>query len=492
VPLYPAVFASALPLLTWGNAGIHPALVARPLLTAVAASLGLTLLIAALLNERQRAAFIATIVVLVLLTTDVRVTVALVAVAVVLLVEGLIRRGRPPIGADLVTRAMTGVAFITALAIGLDLYQEGALASAAADLSHPALPAHGLASPGQPDIYLLLLDAYPGDRAAARSSRFDADAFPADLDARGFEVVRDAHSNYLLTPLTLASMFSMRHLTDIPELGPPYGPRTTDWRRLQVVLDDARAIGILRAAGYEVTVLDGGYAHASLRHVDRFVEGFDPPELELALLRNTRVDVIMDGIAPGTVARLARARIDGTFTRIGEVAAEAHDRPRFVFAHVPAPHPPWVFEADGSPRNPTSVSMSGEPELSGQAELEAGFAQATYIGHQTVEAIDTIMAASAIPPVIVVMSDHGPAGGFSTIKPLSTDTDIRASSFMAALAPGHPDLLADRPTPVNLFAVLFDAYLDRHDERVPDSIWAWQNDSYLDAVEVPPITGWTQ
>ena len=63
---------------------------------------------------------------------------------------------------------------------------------------------------------------------------------------------------------------------------------------------------------------------------------------------------------------------------------------------------------------------------------------------------------------------------------------------MAALTPGHPDLLADRPTPVNLFGALFGAYLDLPTQRLPDTIWAWPDGgSYLDAVEVPPIAGWT-
>jgi len=100
-----------------------------------------------------------------------------------------------------------------------------------------------------------------------------------------------------------------------------------------------------------------------------------------------------------------------------------------------------------------------------------------------------LFRSSPAPPVIVVMSDHGPSGEFSTVDPLASDIEVRASNFMAAMTPGHPDLLAGRPTPVNLFGILFAAYLDRPREHLADSIWAWKSASYFDVVEVP-VTGW--
>ena len=317
IPLYPVVFASALILLTWANAGIHPALLVRPLLVAVGGSLALALVMAAVFNDRHRAGFLVAVVVLFLLATDERLSWVLIALGAALVVEGILRRGRPLVGAELVTTVMTGVALIMALTIGLKVQEAGAFATAVADITRPALPAIGPARPSVPDIYLFLLDAYPGDRAAARSSvfDFDADAFPADLGSRGFEVVRDAHSNYLLTPLTLSSMLWMRHLGDIPELALPSGPRVADWQRLRAALDHAEVFSILRAAGYEVVVLDGGYAHAELRTVDRFIEAPEPAELERALMRTTRLDAMVEAVAPGTVAQLERSRIEWSFRR---------------------------------------------------------------------------------------------------------------------------------------------------------------------------------
>ena len=490
IPLYPAALSSALVVMIWGHAGLATGMLLRPLAISVAAGLGLTLLCAAILKDRDRGAMLASIVILIGITTDDRMAFVLVMGGALVMADGLMRRGRPNIVARTSTRVLSGIGLILVIALTIDLIQFGAIGAAVAEVTRPPLPPLGVAAADQPDMYLFLLDAYPGDRAAARSATFDRDAFPDALTARGFEVVRDSHSNYLQTPLTLASMLSMRHLADLPELAPPYGPVMADWRRLRGVLDDAAAFAILRDAGYEVTVIDAGYGHAQMRRVDRFVQS-GVQELEFVLLESTRLERLLETVLPSMSADAARTRVQDAFTSVAAIAAEPHATPRFTFIHVSAPHPPWVFNADGSPRTPLKVSTGGEPGLTLQESRDAGFAQATYVARLTDEAIDHIIAVSDRPPVIVVMSDHGPGDGFNADDPFTSDLQVRASNFMATLAPGHPGLMASRPTPVNLFPTLFGAYLGKDIPHQPDSIWAYR-DSYIDSVEVPPIEGWTR
>ena len=303
VPLYPAALSSALVVMIWGHAGLDTSMLIRPVVVAVALGLGLTLAFSALVSDRDRGAMLAAIVVLALLATDDRLAAVLVLGAAVVLVDGLVRRGRPTVVARTATRVLSGIGLILVIALVVDLVQFGAIGAATADLTRPPLPAAGAAEADQPDMYLFLLDGYPGDRAAAHSAVFDRDAFPTALADRGFDVVRDSHSNYLLTPLTLASMLSMRHLVDIPELGPPYGPVMRDWRRMRGVLDDAPVFAALRSAGYEVTVLDAGYGHAQLRRVDHFIEAPGPQELELVVLENTRLAGLLGDRRPAAAGR---------------------------------------------------------------------------------------------------------------------------------------------------------------------------------------------
>jgi hypothetical protein len=492
IPLYPVVFLDAMILMTWGHAELHVSLLVRPLLVATLAVLALTFLIAAVLRDRDRAGIIASATALILLTSDDRAAVVLGSAAMLIFVEGLVRRGRPVRAIRIASRALAIVAVILLVAIGIDLAERGAWQAAAGDLTAASLRPRGQASATHSDIFVILLDAYPGDRVAARATDFDADAFPNALAARGFDVVRDAHSNYLLTPLTLGSMLSMRHLADIPALGPPHLSRTEDLRRLSSVLATAPAFGIARDAGFEVTLLDGGFAHARPGDADHVIDHPGLQELELVEIGHTRIGSMVESLAPGTMAGVIRYGIEQTLATATTLAAP-HDVPRLTFVHVPAPHPPWVYDAEGRPRDPGVVSFAGEPGLSIQAELDVGFAQASHIADLTIDSIDRILATSASPPVIVVFSDHGPAAGFSTITPLASDLEVRASSFMAALTPGHVGLFTDiGPTPVNVFGTLFNAYLGTDIPHQDDSIWAWKGESYIDVVEAPPIEGWTK
>ena len=197
---------------------------------------------------------------------------------------------------------------------------------------------------------------------------FDRDAFPGALTARGFEVVRDSHSNYLQTPLTLASMLSMRHLADLPELAPPYGPVMADWRRLRGVLDDGAAFAILREAGYEVTVLDAGYGHAQMRRVDRFVESIRSPRSWSSSSCRTPASRASWTPSCPRCQRMPRARASRRrSSRLRRSPPSRMRRPAFAFIHVSAPHPPWVLQRGWQPTDTDKVSFGGEPGLTDQA-----------------------------------------------------------------------------------------------------------------------------
>jgi hypothetical protein len=492
IPLYPIAFLDALVLLTWANAGLHLDLVVRPLLVATAVVLVIEFCLAGLLLDRDRAGMIATVIVLGFISTDDRVAILLVLSGLLVVVEGLVHRGRPAIVAGIATRLLTFVAIVLSLLVIVDFVQHGTWTTVAAELTARSPQALGPAPSDHPDVFIVLLDGYPGDRAASRATAFDADAFPRSLEARGFDVVRDAHSNYLSTPLTLASMFSMRHLVDLEALSPPHPSHLSDFRQIGAVLGSAPALALARDAGYAVTVIDSGFAHLRLGHADQRIEQPGPQELELYLMGSTRVGKTVDALLPGTRASFARARIEGILRAAAELEPQ-RSGPRLIFVHVPAPHPPWVFAADGAPREPTSLSFGGEPKLSTQEALDIGFDQANHVADLATATIDRILGASPSRPVIVVMSDHGPSNEALSDDGGGADLEVRASSFMAALTPGYPGLFTSaRPTPVNLLSLIFDTYLGIHIERQPDSLWRQQGPSYLDLVEAPPIAGWTK
>ena len=121
-----------------------------------------------------------------------------------------------------------------------------------------------------------------------------------------------------------------------------------------------------------------------------------------------------------------------------------------MFVHVPSPHAPWVFGADGEALTESLGSFYSD-NIAGRGidrneAIRRVFGQATFLARRaTVEL--TSLVDRPDPPVVIVFSDHGPGTNLSFTAPGSTDLVERSSSFFAAFTPGHPDLYADPQAP---------------------------------------------
>ena len=117
VPLYPAAFGAALVVLTWSAAGLDPLLLPRPLLFSIGLATVTSLVFAGILNDPDRGALVSTVLMLVLLTSDDLLAAALGAAGFVVVLEGLVHRGRPSLVAVVATRLLSGVVLILLIAV---------------------------------------------------------------------------------------------------------------------------------------------------------------------------------------------------------------------------------------------------------------------------------------------------------------------------------------------------------------------------------------
>ncbi len=88
------------------------------------------------------------------------------------------------------------------------------------------------------------------------------------------------------------------------------------------------------------------------------------------------------------------ARLDETITTAG---------PKYVLFHLLAPHPPYVFKADGTA--PEQLDLSPTNWLPRSAYVE----QLEFVNREISSAIDRIQSISRPSPIIIVQGDHGPA-----------------------------------------------------------------------------------
>jgi hypothetical protein len=315
-----------------------------------------------------------------------------------------------------------------------------------------------------PDIYFILLDGYARADMLAEHYGYDNGPFLRRLEQRGFQVADASQANYGWTFLSLASTLNMDYLPEL--LGDRLDPASFDREFTYRLLRDNRAAAFLRERGYRYVHLQSTWGGTgSNPYADEF--------------RNCGGGLFRDDylLAVAEVSWLrafgSRASFDlaschlRNFDTLAGLAREPG--PKFVLAHFVPPHHPYLFDRDGHVLRNANLSNQFEFQKKLWEDRQAYVDQLVFISRKVEEAIDRLIADSRRPPVILLLSDHGP-----NLRRGLRGTEfsrLRLANLSAVRLPGAPaDLLPEDVANVNLLRIvlgqLFEADLpplpDRH------------------------------
>lgn len=328
----------------------------------------------------------------------------------------------------------------------------------------------------RPNIYYVILDAYTRADILQEVFAFDNAPFLSALESRGFVVADRSYANYNLTHQSLASSLNFTLLDDLAR---DAGYASSDRQPLYAMIRGNRAMAFLEDQGYKLLTVSSSIGPTDFRDADRYF-GFAGAESEFkrVLLQTTPLRLL--GPAGETSASFEnhRQRILNAFRALEGSAFEKG--PFFMFAHIMAPHPPFVFGADGEAVEPDYLfSMVDGDRLHGCGdEARAAYIvsyrdQLAYLNGRILTAVDAILKASAEPPIIVLQGDHGS-------RAYADFDDPEASYFKESLAilnayhlpGGGRELVRPGISPVNTFRLIFDRYFGTDLEPLPDrSAW---------------------
>lgn len=486
----PAILAAVLVISFFFQEGVSPYGAIRSVLIAFVLG-GLVWLLAwAVLRSPDRAAIVGALVVLAFFNPFqvwAYLAAAVIVAVVPFILERVTRRRAPwhllASASAVYALALLVVPFVTWVGWGgpsllaRDLQQGGGLDRLAA-----AAAPKDAAQAQLPDIYLILLDEHTRQDVLLRDFAASDAAFLDGLRSRGFDVASASHSNYDSTEFTLASIFQMQYLDDLPQLRAEQSRGQPIDSTLRDAANTNPVFATLRARGYTIVTTAPWYEHTVLRRSDVLVDSGVMNEFELVLLEDTMGGTLIDALLPSWLGDQFRASVNSAFDGAREIAATPSAAPRMAFIHVPGPHQPYVLTATGGPvplrLHDLFNVYFGPPENTWlRRQRYAGELQ--YVDGKALAAIDEILAAAKRPTVIAVFGDHG------SRLPVTNDSAVgdaaRVSNLFALLSPGHPGLMGDHPTPVNLFRSLFDAYLGADLALLPDKSYNY----YPNEVEVP-------
>jgi Sulfatase len=487
--LYPILLAGYAVLFLWsqnlGEARIGD--VVPPLVISMAVATAVTWLLGRLLGDRRRGALIVAPIVVgglmyghvVNLAKPLHVPgivqqaawVALVIVAIV----AAIRLGAARLGSiDTLLTRLSAILVAVTLALIVP-YQVGTLFEGSTVTA--AGPIQTGSTAPKRDVYYIIWDRYGSDRALELRTGFKNDLTPW-LDDHGFTTLPDSHANYVRTTLSLATTLNMQPLD---KLITPLDPDSRSFRPLDDLLVGPTVPRQFQALGYRYIHIGSWYDATDFDPSADVNYNWDGTSDFLEELYD-------DSAAPAITARLHLHSVlpthdeehfdHGVFELATLDTMVDEPGPKFVFGHVLLPHPPYVFDTDGTPFTADEVAHLSQRE---RWERQLGYTNAQI--RSLVEKLQALPEERR--PIIILQADEGPYPAvYSATRDVydwataSTDElEMKFGILNAWYLPDGQDDLGLYPTmtSINTFPTLFDGYFGLDYPKQPDRIYTSTN-----------------
>ena len=256
-----------------------------------------------------------------------------------------------------------------------------------------------------PDIYLVVADGYPGKTQLKEIFGYDNIAFEEALRNRGFYISDSSLANYNFTFFSMGSVLNMNYLKNVSgsiqdKKNIPAGSKA---------LKNNQVLDFLQKQGY--TFFNHSHldfkGNPSLAKPTFWINDTRPLTQQTFLSRLNRdlgfhlVTTFKIRPANPFPAGLDLQNNNLLFSETIKIASDKTTGPKFVYTHLIMPHHPYYFDSLG---NQTELSRLTKEFAFDKA---AAMSYIVYANKKYLELADTIMARSANPPIIILISDHG-------------------------------------------------------------------------------------
>jgi hypothetical protein len=323
-----------------------------------------------------------------------------------------------------------------------------------------------------PDIYYIILDGYARADVLQELYQHDNADFVEDLSGRGFFVASESRSNYSWTFLSLASSLNMTYLDD---LASQVGFESQNRRPAVNMIWHSEVAQFLKDLGYTTVAFETGFWFTEITHADVYhAASWRPDFFQRELIGMTPLPFLARQFGAQDQHGAHRERILYAFDQLP--SSSRLDRPVFVFAHILAPHPPFVFGRQGEEIGSESrftlwdgERIIGEGALTREEYVARYTDQLLFINSKVSEAVDAILSGSSRPTIIILQADHGPRLIPEWEGAQSTSLRERFSILNAYYLPnGDGAELYDSISPVNTFRVILNHYFGAELELLED------------------------
>jgi hypothetical protein len=386
--------------------------------------------------------------------------------------------------ANLIAIVLTVIPVITIISVSISNNQESTQVSS----KLPSVDTLNVtANANRPDIYYIILDMHTNDNVLNRLLDYDDSAFTHALQQRGFFVSQCSQSNYPNTHLSLTSSLNMDY---IQNLG--LGITVDD---LYPAMQQSRVQRMLQSAGYSTYTFETGYYFTEIKNSGHYSSPSSGTQI-ITYPGLTSFESLILSVSAGQVLSESRSELsaqvnailDAPYTQRRTDVLNVLDTlpelptqnggPKFVFAHMIAPHDPFVFQANGDPVN-RRTAFTDVRDLEYDYQLDSYkvpyVQEVIYLHKRVLEMVDKIISESKTPPIIILQGDHG--------LPLTVNQNAEFQILNAYYFPGVKDTgLYNTISPVNSFRLLFNDYFGANYPLLADQSYLTNETLTLDPV----------
>ena len=315
-----------------------------------------------------------------------------------------------------------------------------------------------------PDVYYIILDMYTREDVLQDFFMFDNSELLDYLTTQGFYVADCSQSNYNSTQHSIGSSLNMDYLQTLG-LG-------VDDPDLVGAVQQNRVMALFKDLGYRTVAFETGFSITEIQSADEYLSPFKNVwdglfygginSFEAMVLKNSAGTLLYEA-KPNLSKRVQtlldtpyiqyRERITYTLDELERIAGM--DGPKFVFAHILAPHDPFVFDQHGNyVYRETPFTLNNDKEYVIPGTYVAGYTgELQYLNTRVKAIVNAILAESDVPPVIILQGDHGAPRTWE----IAGDTAILNAYYFPQQ--GSQPLYA-AISPVNSFRVVFNQYFN--------------------------------
>ena len=323
-----------------------------------------------------------------------------------------------------------------------------------------------------PDVYYIILDMYARPDVLLEEHGINVRDFVDEMEALGFYYADDSQSNYGETFTSISSALNL-NLLDVylPENEIPLGGSKYD-----DLIIHSETRNIFESFEYQIIAFSTGYRWSELSDADIYYQIKSTNNLraltpfELMLFKTTIIYPfrghlfnmlpVIDIDAGG--ANITQNLHIEAQRNVLEILPEIPENtnPSFTFAHVLIPHPPFVFDEDGSIlQDPGYFSGDKASAINDFYDLDGYKRQVKFISQKILSISKEILDESDAPPIIVIQADHG------------WKNEDRHKILNLYYFPGENyEMLYPSITPVNTFRVIFNQFFNLDFDLVEDRI----------------------